>query len=197
MYILYRRRDVVSKAMIGGGVGSLPARLSVKLPMKLPAKLPVKLPMKITHRWCQRGWVGFSALIIGLAPGAMARADMQPVTATIEASDDVSFTNLLVRAETEAAGLITSTFAANPAVTAVSVQISADRYGKISPIFAVVVSRGDWQANPSVPAWAQYLPPAAVLLGFRAPTSSAGSAGPLAGHSGNPSNPNNEPNFYQ
>jgi hypothetical protein len=152
--------------------------------------------------WVRPALLGFGILVFSFATGPIAHGEPQQVVYTqvahtLEASDDPSFNTLVQRAEGEAAGLITRAFSANPTVTAVSVQIGADRYGKVSPILSVAVSRADWQANPSVQAWAQYLPAAAVLLGFRELGPRSVASAQVPGRSGNPSNPDNEPNFYQ
>lgn len=150
-----------------------------------------------TRRWVQLACMGLGMLFMGLATGPIARAETRQVSYTLEASDDISFNQLVQRAEVAAIGLVANAFSTYPEATEVSVQIGADRYGKVSPIFSVAVSRADWQANPSVQAWARYLPAAAVLLGFRELGPRSVASVQASARSGNPRNPDNEPNFYQ
>ncbi|MBI4783223.1 MAG: hypothetical protein HY785_18155 [Oscillatoriophycideae cyanobacterium NC_groundwater_1537_Pr4_S-0.65um_50_18] len=128
-----------------------------------------------------------------------AHAETQELNYTIDSSENRSYATVMEQAEAIAANLITQALTSNSNITEVSVKVTGDRNGSLSPLLFVKVSRSDWQNQPNVQIWAQYFSDASVLLGYRSGSQASAIASNPSYAPTIPSgsvNPNSEPNFY-
>ena len=91
-------------------------------------------------------------------------ARVEVINHTIPFSQNQTLDALMGQASATAQGLINRGFAANPAATAVQVTILNSRNGNIVPLMMVRVGRAEWQSNPRVEQWSQYLGTIAMQL---------------------------------
>jgi hypothetical protein len=135
--------------------------------------------------------------------GAIVCAETQELNYVIDSSDNQNYAAVIEQAEAVAGNSIARAFAENPTMTEILVKVTGDRNGSLSPLLFVKVSRADWQNQPNVQTWAQYLGDASVLLGYRGGSRSSTVAStpfPAPAVSSETvnqnSNQNSEPNFY-
>jgi hypothetical protein len=166
-----------------------------------------------SHRRAGWGWRTYCGILSrGICAGlgmvvfwsvavSIASATDQSFSYVVDATTDQNFLALVRRAEMTAVDLINRAFG-DPNTTEVSLTIGADRFGQITPLLTIRISRSQWQSQPTIRAWAKYPPNAAVLLGFRKLNPGYNSTPASVSVSSYPSitptssNPNSEPNFY-
>jgi len=154
-------------------------------------------------RWMIRGVLAsLLAAMLSVVGCEIAHAETQDLNYMIDSSENQSYAAVIQQAEAMAGNSIARTFAENPSITEISEKVTVDRNGSLSPLLFIKVSRADWQNQPHVQTWAQYLGDASVLLGYRGGSGDSQSSmiasrpfsAPVV-----PSravNPNSEPNFY-
>ncbi|AFZ10242.1 hypothetical protein Osc7112_6050 [Oscillatoria nigro-viridis PCC 7112] len=94
---------------------------------------------------------------------------------TLESNGSQSFASLVQQAEDLAKESIAREFQENPALTEVTVIITADRSRQRVPVLRSRVSRRDWQKDARIEQWTRYFAGAQLLLGFRDGNTSANS----------------------
>jgi len=77
-----------------------------------------------------------------------------------------SFAEFIEQAESLAEESINRAFAENSQITAVSVKVVGERNGQEAQVISATVSRSNWQKQPKIQLWTQYLRNAGLLLGF-------------------------------
>ena len=97
---------------------------------------------------------------------------------TLDSDGSQSFASLVQQAEDLAALSIARQFQQNPAVTEVTVIITADRSQQRVPVLRSRVSRSQWQKDASIERWTRYFADAKLLLGFRDSNISPANSGP-------------------
>jgi hypothetical protein len=135
-------------------------------------------------------WVISGGLLWAIA-APVAQAESHQVNLLLNTQPNETFETLMRQAETIARQSVEQHFA-DPATTEVSVNVSGEREGQISPLLSVKVSRADWQRSSSVQQWAQYFGGSTTLLGFkrRSPNTEVASLAPSF------QDAENEANFY-
>ncbi|MEG4502238.1 hypothetical protein QUA81_00735 [Microcoleus sp. F6_B4] len=96
---------------------------------------------------------------------------------TLDADGSQSFASLVQQAEDLAKESIARSFQENPALTEVTVIITADRSRQRVPVLRSRVSRLDWQQDARIEQWTRYFASAQLLLGFRDGNTSPANAG--------------------
>ncbi|MEG4809272.1 hypothetical protein QUA82_16700 [Microcoleus sp. F8-D3] len=96
---------------------------------------------------------------------------------TLESNGSQSFASLMQQAEDLAKESIARSFQENPALTEVTVIITADRSRQRVPVLRSRVSRRDWQQDARIEQWTRYFAGAQLLLGFRDGNTSGANAG--------------------
>ncbi|MEG3969572.1 hypothetical protein QUA00_18415 [Microcoleus sp. T2B6] len=86
---------------------------------------------------------------------------------TLDSDGSQSFASLVQQAEDLAKESIAREFQENPALTEVTVIITADRSRQRVPVLRSRVSRHDWQKDARIQQWTRYFADAQLLLGFR------------------------------
>ncbi|MEG4856604.1 hypothetical protein QUB75_02000 [Microcoleus sp. K1-B6] len=86
---------------------------------------------------------------------------------TLDADGSQSFASLVQQAEDLAKESIAREFQENPALTEVTIIITADRSRQRVPVLRSRVSRHDWQQDARIEQWTRYFADAQLLLGFR------------------------------
>jgi len=96
---------------------------------------------------------------------------------TLESNGSQSFASLVQQAEDLAKESIAREFQENPALTEVTVIITADRSRQRVPVLRSRVSRRDWQKDARIEQWTRYFAGAQLLLGFRDGNTSGANSG--------------------
>ncbi len=96
-------------------------------------------------------------------------AETKPIHLVVDAEVSASFSGLLQQAELTAEAAVSQTFAQQPEVTDITVNVTGERYGQIVPILVANITRTDWQNTPNIRSWARNLLTPALLLGFSRP----------------------------
>ncbi|MEG4170313.1 MULTISPECIES: hypothetical protein [unclassified Microcoleus] len=86
---------------------------------------------------------------------------------TLDSDGSQSFASLVQQAEDLAKESIAREFQENPALTEVTIIITADRSRQRVPVLRSRVSRHDWQQDARIEQWTRYFADAQLLLGFR------------------------------
>src|SRR6476469_7662329 len=86
---------------------------------------------------------------------------------TLDSDGIKSFASLVQQAEDLAKESIAREFQENPALTEVTIIITADRSRQRVPVLRSRVSRHDWQKDARIEQWTRYFADAQLLLGFR------------------------------
>ena len=97
---------------------------------------------------------------------------------TLDSDGSQSFASLVQQAEDLAALSIAREFQENPALTEVTIVITADRSRQRVPVLRSRVSRRDWQKDARIEQWTRYFADAKLLLGFIDPNISPANSGP-------------------
>jgi hypothetical protein len=97
---------------------------------------------------------------------ALAQTGRVKVDYTLHSEMNQTFAGLLQQAELLGNQLVQQTFAANPGVTEVAVQIVGERNGQAAPLLIATVSRSQWERSPSIQPQSQVFTTARFLLGF-------------------------------
>lgn len=97
---------------------------------------------------------------------------------TLDSDDSQSFASLVQQAEDLAALSIARSFQENPALTEVTIVITADRSRQRVPVLRSRVSRSQWQKDSRIEQWTRYFADAKLLLGFRDFNISPANSGP-------------------
>lgn len=109
----------------------------------------------------------FSLLLI-FTPKALTETKTHHLTIHAEG---LSYPSLIEQANRLATETINKTFNNNPNLDKISILISGERNGQISPILRTLVSRSQWQNNSNLGEWTRYLGRSETLLGFKTPLS--------------------------
>ena len=94
-------------------------------------------------------------------------AETKEAYLTLNSDDSQSFAGLVQQAEDLAALSIAREFQENPALTEVTIIITADRSRQFVPVLRSRVSRSQWQKDSRIEQWTRYFADAQYLLGFR------------------------------
>lgn len=86
---------------------------------------------------------------------------------TLDSDGSQSFASLVQQAEDLAKESIAREFQENPALTEVTIIITAERNRQRVPVLRSRVSRHDWQKDARIEQWTRYFADAQLLLGFR------------------------------
>jgi hypothetical protein len=97
---------------------------------------------------------------------------------TLDSDDSQSFAGLVQQAEDLAKESIAREFQENPALTEVTIIITADRSRRMVPVLRSRVSRNQWQKDSRIEQWTRYFADAKYLLGFREGNISSSNSGP-------------------
>ena len=97
---------------------------------------------------------------------------------TLDSDDSQSFAGLVQQAEDLAKESIAREFQENPALTEVTIIITADRSRRMVPVLRSRVSRNQWQKDSRIEQWTRYFADAKLLLGFREGNISPANSGP-------------------
>ncbi len=96
---------------------------------------------------------------------------------TLDSDGSQSFASLVQQAEDLAKESIAREFQENPALTEVTIIITADRSRQRVPVLRSRVSRHDWQKDARIEQWTRYFADAQLLLGFRDGNTSPANSG--------------------
>ncbi|MEG4224648.1 hypothetical protein QUA35_00670 [Microcoleus sp. N9_B2] len=107
------------------------------------------------------------AIISLTASISIALAETKERYLTLDSDGSQSFASLVQQAEDLAALSIAREFQENPALTEVTIIITADRRRQRVPVLRSRVSRRDWQKDSRIEQWTRYFADAQLLLGFR------------------------------
>ncbi|MEG5040642.1 MULTISPECIES: hypothetical protein [unclassified Microcoleus] len=107
------------------------------------------------------------AIISLTASISIALAETKERYLTLDSDGSQSFANLVQQAEDLAKESIAREFQENPALTEVTIIITADRSRQRVPVLRSRVSRRDWQKDARIEQWTRYFADAKLLLGFR------------------------------
>ncbi|MEG4277669.1 hypothetical protein QUA62_09335 [Microcoleus sp. MON1_C1] len=107
------------------------------------------------------------AIISLTASISIALAETKERYLTLDSDGSQSFANLVQQAEDLAKESIAREFQENPALTEVTIIITADRSRQRVPVLRSRVSRRDWQKDARIQQWTRYFADAKLLLGFR------------------------------
>ncbi len=108
-------------------------------------------------------------------------AQTKEIYLTLNSDDSQSFAGLVQQAEDLAALSIAREFQENPALTEVTIIITADRSRQRVPVLRSRVSHSQWQKNSRIEQWTRYFADAKLLLGFRDGNISPANSGPSRG----------------
>ncbi|MEG4067044.1 hypothetical protein QUA42_06760 [Microcoleus sp. Pol11C2] len=112
-----------------------------------------------------------SAIILAIisltASISIALAETKERYITLDSDGSQSFASLVQQAEDLAKESIAREFQENPALTEVTIIITADRSRQRVPVLRSRVSRHDWQKDARIEQWTRYFADAQLLLGFR------------------------------
>jgi hypothetical protein len=104
-------------------------------------------------------------------------AESKETYLTLNSDDSQSYANLVQQAEELAKESIAREFQENPALTEVTVIVTADRGRQLVPVLRSRVSRSQWQKDSRIEQWTRYFADAQYLLGFRDSYISSGNSG--------------------
>ncbi|MCC3457738.1 MAG: hypothetical protein JGK24_32080 [Microcoleus sp. PH2017_29_MFU_D_A] len=104
-------------------------------------------------------------------------AEAKETYLTLNSDDSQSFAGLVQQAEDLAALSIAREFQENPALTEVTIIITADRSRQRVPVLRSRVSRSQWQKDSRIEQWTRYFADSQYLLGFRDSYISSGNSG--------------------
>ncbi|MEG4304477.1 hypothetical protein [Microcoleus sp. D3_18a_C4] len=107
------------------------------------------------------------AIISLTASISIALAETKERYLTLDSDGSQSFASLVQQAEDLAKESIAREFQENPALTEVTVIITADRSRQRVPVLRSRVTRRDWQKDARIEQWTRYFADAQLLLGFR------------------------------
>ncbi|MBD1813523.1 hypothetical protein NDA07_03150 [Microcoleus vaginatus DQ-U2] len=107
------------------------------------------------------------AIISLTASISIALAETKERYLTLDSDGSQSFASLVQQAEDLAKESIAREFQENPALTEVTIIITADRSRQRVPVLRSRVSRPDWQKDARIEQWTRYFADAKLLLGFR------------------------------
>ncbi len=107
------------------------------------------------------------AIISLTASISIALAETKERYLTLDSDGSQSFASLVQQAEDLAKESIAREFQENPALTEVTIIITADRSRQRVPVLRSRVSRRDWQKDSRIEQWTRYFADAQLLLGFR------------------------------
>ncbi|MEG4284821.1 hypothetical protein QUB68_16970 [Microcoleus sp. A006_D1] len=96
---------------------------------------------------------------------------------TLDSDGSQSFASLVQQAEDLAALSIAREFQQNPALTEVTIVITADRSRLRVPVLRSRVSRSQWQKDSRIEQWTRYFADSKLLLGFIDPNISPANSG--------------------
>ncbi|MEG4939503.1 hypothetical protein [Microcoleus sp. F4-D5] len=123
----------------------------------------------------------FSAFILAAvffaASISVSLAETKKSYLILDSDGSQSFASLVQQAEDLAKESIARSFQENPALTEVTVIITADRRRQRVPVLRSRVSRRDWQKDARIEQWTRYFADAQLLLGFRDGNTSPANAG--------------------
>ena len=97
---------------------------------------------------------------------------------TLDSDGSQSYASLVQQAEDLVKESIARSFQENPALTEVTVIVTADRRRQFVPVLRSRVSRSQWQKNSRIEQWTRYFADAKLLLGFIDPNISPANSGP-------------------
>jgi hypothetical protein len=117
-------------------------------------------------------------VIFAVASRSVALAETKERYVTLDAGSSQSFANLVQQAEDLAKESIAREFQENPALTNITVIVTADRGRQLVPVLRSRVSRRNWQQNSRIEQWTRYFADAKLLLGFRDGNISPANSGP-------------------
>jgi len=116
---------------------------------------------------------------IGLAASiSIGLAETKERYLTLDSDGSQSFAGLVQQAEDLAKESIAREFQENPALTEVTIIITADRSRQLVPVLRSRVSRRDWQKDSRIEQWTRYFADAKLLLGFTDNNISPANSGP-------------------
>ena len=107
------------------------------------------------------------AIISLTASISIALAETKERYLTLDSDGSQSFASLVQQAEDLAKESIAREFQENPALTEVTIIITADRSRQRVPVLRSRVSRHDWQKDARIEQWTRYFADAQLLLVFR------------------------------
>ena len=117
------------------------------------------------------------AIISLTASISIALAETKERYFTLDSDGSQSFASLVRQAEDLAKESIAREFQENPALTEVTIIITADRSRQRVPVLRSRVSRRDWQKDARIEQWTRYFADAKLLLGFRDSNISSANSG--------------------
>jgi hypothetical protein len=117
------------------------------------------------------------AIISLTASISIAWAETKERYLTLDSDGSQSFASLVQQAEDLAKESIAREFQENPALTEVTIIITADRSRQRVPVLRSRVSRRDWQKDARIEQWTRYFADAQLLLGFRDGNTSPANSG--------------------
>lgn len=117
------------------------------------------------HRRLFSAWI--LATIFFTASTSVCLAETKESYLTLESNGSQSFASLMQQAEDLAKESIAREFQENPALTEVTIIITADRSRQRVPVLRSRVSRRDWHKDARIQQWTRYFADAQLLLGFR------------------------------
>ncbi|MEG4216363.1 hypothetical protein QUA27_13285 [Microcoleus sp. Pol14C6] len=117
------------------------------------------------HRRLFSAWI--LATVIFTVNISVSLAESKESYLTLDSDGSQSFASLVQQAEDLAKESIAREFEANPALTEVTVIITADRSRQRVPVLRSRVSRHDWHKDARIEQWTRYFADAQLLLGFR------------------------------
>jgi hypothetical protein len=118
------------------------------------------------------------AVIFAATSRSAALAETKERYLTLDVDSSQSFTNLVQQAEDLAKESIAREFQENPALTEITIIVTADRGRQMVPVLRSRVSRRNWQQNSRIEQWTRYFADAKLLLGFRDGNVSPANSGP-------------------
>ncbi len=128
------------------------------------------------HRRLFSGFI--LATVFLVASMSVSLAETKEAYLTLNSDDSQSYANLVQQAEELAKESIAREFMENPALTEVTVIVTADRSRQFVPVLRSRVSRSQWQKDSRIEQWTRYFADSQYLLGFRDSYVSSPNSGP-------------------
>lgn len=108
----------------------------------------------------------FSSVLLTSLP-AIANAEIEQVTLSIDATFTPTFTALMNQAESLAGIEVYRRFQADPTLRELQITVLGERNGQIVSLLSSRISRDEWRTSSDIRQWAQYYSASSALLGYR------------------------------
>ncbi len=98
--------------------------------------------------------------------GAIAQAESQQITLSIDGTTIPIYADLLGQAESLVEATITEKFQIDPSLTTLQINVLGERNGQLVSLISARISREDWQSQTNIRPFLQYFSTSSALLGY-------------------------------